>query len=317
MKIISWNVNGIRSNIVDSNTSAYKKPRILQEGSPLHRIIELYDPDVICFQETRLGPDLYKLFESESIKSHFPYQYWSSSKGEKSRAGNRYSGTAVWSKIEANSVIYDIPKLNDQEGRFIQVNFPNAIVITTYTPNTGSNWNYRLDTWEPAIRDYLRGLSSYSSIPVIYCGDNNIANKEDIWFGDCLEYRMQSEEEPVKKRELQKKIASKKTFHDGTTVLCGYSKAERDAFKRLLKECKLVDCFRLKNKDIVDQFTWFNIRIPKSFENNIGWLIDRFLIQNSKKDCVTDCKILSEIGIRNEKGTFVSDHIPIYLEITN
>ena len=47
MKIISWNVNGIRSNIVDSNTSAYKKPRILQEGSPLHRIIELYDPNCL------------------------------------------------------------------------------------------------------------------------------------------------------------------------------------------------------------------------------------------------------------------------------
>ena len=113
---------------------------------------------------------------------------------------NRYSGTAVWSKIEANSVIYDIPKLNDQEGRFIQVNFPNASDYYLHSEYC-SNWNYRLDTWDPKLtRDYLRGLSSYSSIPVIYCGDNNIANKEDIWFGDCLEYRMQSEEEPVKKR---------------------------------------------------------------------------------------------------------------------
>lgn len=315
MKIISWNVNGIRSNIVDSKTSAYKKTRVIEEGSALDRIIKLHDPDVICFQETRLGPDLYALFESDDIKSQFPYQYWSSSKGEKSRSGNRYSGTAVWSKIAAESVLYDIPKLNDTEGRYIQVNFPNAIVITTYTPNTGSNWDYRLDTWEPAIREHLRGLSAYSSIPVVYCGDNNIANKEDVWFGECLETKLLLEQEPTKKRQLQKKIASKKSLHDGTTVLCGYSKAEQDAYKHLLEECKLIDCFRLKNKEIVDKFTWFNIRIPKSFENNIGWLIDRFLIQNTKKECVKECKILSEIGIRNSDGVFVSDHLPIYLEI--
>lgn len=315
MKIISWNVNGIRSNIVDTKTSAYKKLREIEKGSALHKIIQLYDPDVICFQETRLGPDLYKLFESDMIKSIFPYQYWSSSKGEKSRSANRYSGTAIWSKIEATSVSYDIPHLNDKEGRFIQVNFPTTIVITTYTPNTGSNWDYRLDIWEPAIRKHLKKLSLTSSIPVVYCGDNNIANKEDVWFGDCLEVRMKSEEDPVKKRHLQKTINSKKLLHNGTKVLCGYSKAEQNAYKTLLEECKLIDCFRLKNKDIIDQFTWFNIRIPKSVENNIGWLIDRFLIQNTKKDYVKECKILSEIGIRNDAGVFVSDHLPIYLEI--
>ena len=120
----------------------------------------------------------------------------------------------------------------------------------------------RLNTWEPAIREHLRGLSSYSSIPVVYCGDNNIANKEDVWFGDCLSQNYYLNQTRQKKDNF-KKNRIQKSLHDGTTVLCGYSKAEQNAYKRLLEECKLTDCFRLKNKEIVDKFTWFNIRILK------------------------------------------------------
>ena len=55
MKIISWNVNGIRSNVVDFTKSVNKKPRKLDNGSALGFLIKKYDPDIICFQETRLG----------------------------------------------------------------------------------------------------------------------------------------------------------------------------------------------------------------------------------------------------------------------
>ena len=117
--IISWNVNGLRSNIVDFNSCKYKKPRKIEESSPLDSIIKKYNPDLICLQETRLGKDNYELFESDTSaqsndirkyfrpkkQKSFPYIYWKSSQGEKSRSGNRYSGTSVWSKIKANKEI--------------------------------------------------------------------------------------------------------------------------------------------------------------------------------------------------------------------
>ena len=314
MKILSWNVNGLRSNIVDTNTAKYKKPRKLEENSPLKKIIDKYDPDIVCFQETRLGENLYNLFESDDIKNYFPYQYWSSSKGEKGRSGNRYSGTSIWCKIKPNSILYDAPGLNDKEGRFIQVNFKNHIIITTYTPNTGSNWDYRLNHWEPIIKNYLNILSKGEK-KVIYCGDNNIANKKDIWFGDFLEKKYLQEKDLELKRKIAVRIRSKKKFHTGEQILCGYSKQEQDAYKSLLETCDLIDCFRVQNPGIIDAFTWFNIRIKNSFENNLGWLIDRFLVQKKFSHSIEDCRILSETGIRTSEGIFISDHLPIFLEI--
>ena len=111
------------------------------------------------------------------------------------------------------------------------------------------------------------------------------------------------------------KIKSKKQLHTGEKVLCGYSKQERDAYKSLLETCDLIDCFRTENPDVIDQFTWFNIRIKNCFENNLGWLIDRFLVQKRFEKSIEDCRILSEIGVRSPEGTFISDHIPIFLEI--
>ena len=84
MKIISWNVNGIRSNILDFTNSSNKKPRQINSGSALAFIIKKYSPDIICFQETRLGEDNYKLFTGTNIESVYPYRYWSSSKKYKS-----------------------------------------------------------------------------------------------------------------------------------------------------------------------------------------------------------------------------------------
>ena len=62
MKILSWNVNGIRSNILDFTNSSNKKTREINDTSALSFIMKKYSPDIICFQETRLGEDNYKLF---------------------------------------------------------------------------------------------------------------------------------------------------------------------------------------------------------------------------------------------------------------
>ena len=104
----------------------------------------------------------------------------------------------------------------------------------------------------------------------------------------------------IKKKILYNKKRSKRKFHTGIEKLCGYSIEERTAFEKLLKETNMVDCFRSLYPSVCDQFTWFNIRIKNSFSDNIGWLIDRFLLQEKYKHTIEECKILYEIGTRNK-----------------
>ena len=314
MKILSWNVNGIRSYIIDKNTAKHKTKRILTKDSVLFEIITKYDPDVICFQETRLGQDNFENFMTESIKSFYPFQYWSASKGTGSRSGNRYSGTSIWCKKEPDEIITDIPGLNDTEGRVIQINYPNIIIINTYTPNAGSNLEYRLRTWEPCIKNHLKKIGKLG-YPVVYCGDNNVANKKDVWFGDALENAWAKEIDFDKKKELMKKIKSKKKLHTGETFTPSYSLQERTAFFELLYETNFIDCFRHLKPDVFNEFTWFSIRDKKAFSSNRGWLIDRFLVQSKFSERIRNCKILRKIGIRDKEGHFISDHLPILLDI--
>ena len=314
MRIISWNVNGLRSNIVDFTSSKNKNSRKIIDNSPLDQLIKKYDPDLICFQETRLGEDNYHLFQSESIQKLFPYQYWSSSKGEGGRSGNRYSGTSIWSRIKPESVQYDIPEMNDQEGRIVQLEFTDTIVLGTYTPNTGSNWDYRLSHWEPVLQAYLCSLSK-SDKKIIYCGDFNIANKCDVWFGDLLEKKYKDEEDPVVKKKYLRKVNSKKRLHTGKEIIPGYSLEERNAYQSLLKNTNMVDCFRVKNPTVIDQFSYFSMRIRGSHTNNSGWLIDRFIVPKKYENDITRCEIAHFIGVRNGDGNMISDHIPIFLEI--
>jgi len=315
MKILSWNVNGLRSHIVDFTTSKNKKIRQITDDSPLHQIITLHKPDIICFQETRLGPDLYSLFDSDSINTHFPHRYWSSSTKTGARSGNRYSGTSIWSKKPAKKELYTLPGFVN-EGRFIQLEFDKYILINTYTPNTGSNWEYRLDIWEPAIKKHIRSLSNTKSL--IYCGDFNVATKRDVWFGDLLEKRLKTmvKDNPDSKdtKKLKAKVKSKSKLHSGEVKLCGYTQEEQSAFNSLLNTNKLIDTFHFKNPKTVDQFSWFNARIKGSFNNNIGWLIDRFLVREKDKGKIKDSRILSVIGTYQD-GKFISDHLPILLDI--
>lgn len=317
MKIISWNVNGIRSNVVDFTKSVNKKPRKLDNGSALGFLIKKYDPDIICFQETRLGKDNYKLFKDDSIISLFPYQYWSSAKKTGARSGNRYSGTAIWSKIEPDKITYEVPGLDNIEGRVIQVEFGNTVLITTYTPNAGSNRDYRLNKWEPVINKHISKLIK-SSKKIIYCGDNNIATKSDVWFGDLLEKKLKDEltkdENSDVTKYLKKIVKSKEKYHTGKTVMAGYSKEERDAYSKLLEKNTLIDCYKYKNPNSIDKFTWFNIRIPKSVTHNKGWLIDRFLIRKKDANKINECVIVHDLGVYY-KDTFISDHLPIFLNI--
>lgn len=151
MKLISWNVNGLRA-IVGKN--------FIEDFNSL-------DADVFCLQETKL--------QEGQIDLDLPgfYQYWNYAEKK------GYSGTAVFSKVEPVSVTYGIgvPE-HDTEGRVITCEYEGFYLVCCYTPNSQNELkrlSYRMD-WEDDFREYLLGLDSKK--PVILCGDLNVAHEE-------------------------------------------------------------------------------------------------------------------------------------------
>ncbi len=151
MKLISWNVNGLRACV--------------QKGF-LDFFHEM-DADMFCLQETKL--------QEGQIELDLPgyYQYWNYAEKK------GYSGTAIFTKREPLSVFYGIGiEEHDKEGRVITLEYPNFYFVTCYTPNSQNELArlpYRM-TWEDAFVAYLDGLKEKKS--VIFCGDLNVAHKE-------------------------------------------------------------------------------------------------------------------------------------------
>jgi len=153
MKIISWNVNGIRA--------------VLKKG--FLEFISKENPDIICIQETKASPE-----QVDLNLENYPYKYWNSAikKG--------YSGTAIFSKIKPIAIENDLKiEKHDQEGRVICFELDNYYLVTVYTPNSKrdlSRLNYRHKEWDIDFLKYLQKLESKK--PVIFCGDLNVAHKE-------------------------------------------------------------------------------------------------------------------------------------------
>lgn len=151
MKLISWNVNGIRACVTKGFLDFFKE----------------IDADIFCIQESKLQEGQIDL-ELEGY-----YQYWNYA------VKKGYSGTAIFTKKEPLNVFYGLGiEEHDNEGRVITLEFENFYMVTVYTPNS-KNELLRLDyrmTWEDAFREYLKELDSKK--PVILCGDLNVAHKE-------------------------------------------------------------------------------------------------------------------------------------------
>lgn len=151
MKLVSWNVNGIRACVQKGFLDFFKE----------------IDADIFCIQESKL--------QAGQIELDTPgyHQYWNYA------VKKGYSGTAVFTKTEPLNVAYGLGiEEHDQEGRVITLEFDKFYLLTVYTPNSQNELArlpYRM-TWEEAFLAYLKQLEAKK--PVVFCGDLNVAHRE-------------------------------------------------------------------------------------------------------------------------------------------
>ena len=154
MKIVSWNVNGVRA--------------VLKKDA-LQKVFDLR-ADILCLQETKACADTIPELELMA----YPYRYFhhAEKKG--------YSGTAILSKIEPIEVRTDFPgERHPQEGRVQTAEFEGFYLVNVYVPNSKRELlrlPYRDKEWDPEFREYLKGLAKKKE--VIVCGDLNVAHEE-------------------------------------------------------------------------------------------------------------------------------------------
>lgn len=151
MKLISWNVNGLRACVQKGFLDYFNK----------------VDADIFCIQESKLQEGQINL----ELEGYHQYWNYAEKKG--------YSGTAIFTKVEPLSVTYGINiEDHDKEGRVITLEFNDFYMVTVYTPNAQeklARLDYRM-RWENDFRQYLKKLDKIK--PVIICGDLNVAHGE-------------------------------------------------------------------------------------------------------------------------------------------
>lgn len=151
MKLVSWNVNGLRACVNKGFMESFKQ----------------LDADIFCLQETKLQSGQIEL----DMEGYHEYWNYAEKKG--------YSGTAVFTKQEPLSVSYGLGiEEHDKEGRVITIEYDNFYLVNVYTPNSKrelERLDYRMK-WEDDFRNYLLKLDEKKN--VIMCGDLNVAHKE-------------------------------------------------------------------------------------------------------------------------------------------
>lgn len=277
MRIISWNINGIKS--MNGKLKDGKKA-----GSPTNNgiktLIEEQKPDVLCFQELKSQNE----GDLANFKTNFKYILTNFSKHKKG-----YSGVAMMTNTKPVWVSYDFKLYSEEqigeynkydwvdEGRVITARFTNCVIVTTYVPNAQpelARIQERME-WERIMRNYLKLLKEENSVPVIYVGDHNVA----------------PEEIDIHDKKNRDKVA-------------GASKEERAEYKKLL-EVGFVNAFRHLHPT-ERKYSYFS-NFANARENNKGWLIDHWIVSSEVKDKIVKADCLTEY--------FGSDHVPILLDI--
>ncbi len=256
MKLISWNVNGLRA--------ASKKG--------FYEFFNRIDADIFCIQETKMQDNQI----DEQMKELGKYQYWNSA------VKKGYSGTAVFSKLKPISISYGINeeteailleifknkqklliKEND-EGRIITCEFEKFYLINCYVPNSKrglERLEYR-QVWEDEMREYLKLLDGKK--PIIYCGDLNVAHEEID-------------------------LKNPSTNHHNA----GFTDEERNKMTILLNS-GFIDTFRYLYPDKKGAYSWWSYMFHAR-ENNAGWRIDYFIVSNRIKELINNAEIHNEI----------------------
>jgi exodeoxyribonuclease-3 len=251
VKLISWNVNGLRACI----------------GKGFMDFFNQIDADAVCIQETKMQQD-----QAELILPGYK-QYWNSA------VKKGYSGTAIFTRKEPLSVIYDIGKEEHTgEGRAITLEFEDFFLVTVYTPNAQRDLariDYRM-SWEDAFREYLKQLDAQK--PVVVCGDMNVAHNEI---------------------DLKNPKSNRGN--------AGFSDQERGKMTELL-DSGFTDTFRYLHPDEKDAYTWWSYMFHAR-EKNIGWRIDYFLVSDRIRSRVEQSNIHPEV--------MGSDHCPIELVLSD
>ena len=259
IKTIFWNVAGLRA---------------LLPKKDLEKIIKEENPDIICFNETKMDEEL---IEKLNLKKMFQekynfYSYWNCSTEKKG-----YSGTAILTKYKPISISYGMKiSKHDKEGRIITLEYDKFYLICAYVPNSGEGLKrlgYRIDEWDKDFFEYINNLKNKKD--VILTGDLNVA-RENI---DIFDPK-------------------------GREKLAGFTQREKESFNKFLKT-GYIDCFRnLHPND--KKFTFFSKRAKGNREGNKGWRLDYFITNKDMKNIeVKECDILDK-----DKYTG-SDHVPI------
>jgi exodeoxyribonuclease III len=263
MKIMSWNVNGIRA--------VHKKGVFVP-------FIKKYKPDILCLQETKA--------EQHQSPIDLPdyEEFWSSAKKK------GYSGTAIFTKMTPNDVIFGMPEdiakkhgLADdgygdpnEEGRIVAADMHDFYVVSVYTPNAKddlSRLTLRHKHWDPAFLEYMKRLEEEK--PVIFCGDLNVAHTAD-------DLARPKENEGMK----------------------GFTKEEREGIDNV-EAAGFVDTLRLFKKGN-GFYTWWS-HWGNARERNVGWRIDYIFASKSFAKHVKSADIHPEV-----EG---SDHCPVSITI--
>lgn len=250
MKIASWNVNGLRACMNKGFIESF----------------QALDADIFCLQETKMQQG------QAAIDLEGYEEYWNSA------AKKGYSGTAVFSKVKANSVSMDLGiEGHGLEGRLITLEYNNFYLVNVYAPNAQrglTRLEYRM-IWQDDFCSYLKSLDMKK--PVVICGDLNVAHQE------------------IDLKNPKSNVGN-----------AGFSPQERSKMTELL-EAGFVDSFRYLNPDKTGAYTWWSYMF-NARDKNVGWRIDYFLVSERIKDRIQDALIYSNV--------MGSDHCPIGLEIS-
>ena len=300
LKIVTWNVNGIR---------AFSKKTSI--GGTFETLINDQKPDVVCFQEIKIDNSLVDQF-TDFLGPEYPFSNFNCCTVKKG-----YSGTAIFSKEKPISVRTDFPF--NTEGRVLVAEFDSCIVVNTYVPNSGMNGvrlEYRTKVWDVAFREYINALDSQSSKPVIWTGDMNVAH------GDNDIYN------PKKKRNKVPGFNDSERENLGLLLGGSGNITEIKRNKRTLMlgrpgptldelpEPPFIDAFSKLHGNWEDSIlegyknkrraTYWSYRF-RAKERDNGWRLDYFIVSRRLSKSILQCEVFEEYH-------GLSDHCPLMFE---